>query len=430
MSIGDRLRRIRGEGESGKDNPPQARGKDERIDELRRRIREILERRPSSSVSSPQRKPALRGVLPGEEIRTPFGMVLVTSGRIYHGDFHGNRRVCEVAMPMDRIGVLAGRSGFSPFCGEDALFLDTETTGLSGGTGTFPFLVGLGWFEGGDFVVQQIFARDFDEEAALLACLSDIARRKKFLVTFNGRAFDLSLLTTRYIMNRLENPLAELPHLDLLFPSRRLLGHRLENSRLGTLERMILGVRREYDIPSSEIPQRYFNWLRSGDAGLMADVLAHNRMDVVSMAVLVGHLCDLFGADPGEGVDGADLLALARLCLDRGEKPVAEKLLCDLVSAGSASLGKEAGIELSLLYKRSERWDEAVGIWKRMAESDPGNHFAAVELAKWFEHKAKEYDRAAALVLNALEHLPETEAVWREELLYRLARLQRKMGST
>ncbi|HPL62926.1 MAG TPA: ribonuclease H-like domain-containing protein [Syntrophales bacterium] len=435
MSIGDKLRRIRGEGGAGrKEQPPQAReeegrSKDERIDDLRRRIREILERRPSGPAAA--RKSGIpRGALPGEEVRTRRGSVLVNSSRILRNDFHGKRRICETAMPMDRIGVLAGRSVFSPFRCEDALFLDTETTGLSGGTGTFPFLVGLGWFEGGNFVVNQIFARDFDEEAALLTCLSDVARERKFLVTFNGRAFDLNLLATRYILNRIDNPLSGMPHLDLLFPSRRLLGHRLENSRLATLEKMVLGVRRDYDVPSSEIPQRYFDWLRSGNAGLMTDVLEHNRMDVATMAVLVGHLCDLFGSADGfaAAADGSDLLALARMCIDRGEKFTAERLLADLIAAGPGPLGTDAGTELSLLYKRSGRWAEAAGIWETMAGRDPGCLFALVELAKWHEHKTKNFRTAEALVAKALDNLPGDDIDWREALLYRLARIQRKMG--
>src|SRR5665647_576408 len=124
----------------------------------------------------------------------------------------------------------------SQYCCSDALFLDTETTGPAGGTGTMAFLIGLGWFEEGHFQVRQILARDFGEEKAALTYLKEIAAHKKFLVTFNGKAFDVNLLTTRFIMNRMHSDLAALPHLDLLHPSRRILGHRLENCRLVTLE--------------------------------------------------------------------------------------------------------------------------------------------------------------------------------------------------
>lgn len=162
----------------------------------------------------------------------------------------------------------------------DALFLDTETTGLSGGTGTMAFLIGLGWFEEGRFHVRQIWRAISARSPAALACLQEIAAQKKFLVTFNGKAFDRQ--PAGYALHSSEpmpSSLHELPHLDLLHPARRLLGHRLENCRSGHAGGGHSGRRARRDIPGWEIPQRYFDWLeKARDPRLLADIFEHNRL--------------------------------------------------------------------------------------------------------------------------------------------------------
>src|SRR5207302_806542 len=149
---------------------------------------------------------------------------------------------------------------------ERPLFLDTETTGLAGGPGTYAFLVGAGWIEGDAFVVTQHFMRDLDEEPALLAALAPLLERAGGVVTFNGSGFDLPLLETRFVLARRRWP-ATLPHLDLLRPSRRVWTGCLDDCRLGTLERDVLGLSREEDVPGAVIPSLYFDWLRRRRAG-------------------------------------------------------------------------------------------------------------------------------------------------------------------
>jgi len=162
-------------------------------------------------------------------------------------------------------------------------FLDTETTDWPAARAQWLFSLALGWFEEGHVQVRQILARDFGEEKAALTYLKDIAAHKNFLSP-SREAFDVNLLTTRFIMNRMHSDLAALPHLDLLASvTAAILGHRLENCRLVTLEADILGVRREGDIPGWEIPQRYFDWLKRRDPRLLADIFEHNRLDVISM---------------------------------------------------------------------------------------------------------------------------------------------------
>ncbi len=427
MSLKDRLNRLTGEkpAESGDLDKSGALG------DLRKRIDEILERRPQREARLPLRNsPPLEEIVPdGEEVGTPFGKIFVVHGRRQRGAFHGRKRIGELSsLDTRNAAILAGHAALGGFDCRDALFLDTETTGLSGGTGTLAFLVGLGWYDGESFITRQLFARDFSEEPALLACLTDLAKDKRFLVTYNGRAFDINLLSARFVLNRQRDSLSGMPHLDLLHPSRRLLGHRLENSRLVTIEEQVLGHIREGDIPGYEIPQRYFDWLRSGDSRLILDIIEHNRLDVVSMAALLMHLCGILeSGTEAEGACHGDVLAASRLCLERGESGRAVRLLEALTESEDCACRNEARRYLSLIWKREGNWAPAVSLWERMAVENPADLFACIELAKWFEHRVCDFDRAADLVMRALEGPPPLET--RSELEYRLARIRRRAAA-
>jgi len=429
VSVTDRLKRLTGE------NKPQASADDRKraqLDDLRRRIESILERRPGQTPppsNEPRRQPIdLMAVARGEEIVNRFGKFFVAHDCVEQGAFYGRNRIRELAaLNMDAAAVLAGEPRLAALTHGDALYLDTETTGLAGGTGTLAFLVGVGWYDETGFVTQRLFARDFTEEPAMLAHLAELARAKKWLVTFNGKTFDVGLLAARFTMNRLDDPLGALPHLDLLHPARRLLGHRLENARLVTLEEQTLGLRREGDIPGSEIPQRYFDWLRYRDARLVADILEHNRLDVISMAMLALHLTRLLAEGvQAQDAEPADVLAAARLQVERGDAERARCLLEALATGENAHAADHARRLLSLVHKRAERWDEAVQLWEALLTADPGDLFAGVELAKFCEHRAKDHARAAALVERLLDDPRHAEPETRAELRHRLDRLRRR----
>jgi uncharacterized protein YprB with RNaseH-like and TPR domain len=288
MSLMNRLERLTGDkkGEGGTAHPGEGSRADE-IRALRERVDALLSHRseargPSVPPSGRGRGVPLEELVPGAEAANDAG-VFFCSHRLAGGSYrHGTRCIGDITnLDMGRLAVLANAPALRGLDYRRALFLDTETTGLAGGTGTVAFLIGLGWFEGDGFVTQQLFARDYAEERATLLHLKDQLRGRAFLVSFNGKAFDATLLATRFIMNRLADPLSGLPHLDLLHPARRLLSHRLADRRLGTLEAAVLGFEREGDIPGSEIPQRYFDWLRRRDGRLMADVFEHNRLDIL-----------------------------------------------------------------------------------------------------------------------------------------------------
>lgn len=437
MGTKDRLQRLTGEkrmerGTAGPDGGSRA----EEIRALRERVDAILSRRPEGRKAEAPTSGRGRGVpleelVPGAEAANEAGAFFCAHNVAAGSSRHGIRCIRDLApLDMRRLAVLANDPALRGLEYGRSLFLDTETTGLAGGTGTVAFLIGLGWFEGGGFVTRQLFARDYAEERATLLSLRELLQGRAFLVSFNGKAFDAGLLATRFIMNRLPNPLAGLPHLDLLHPARRLLSHRLADRRLVALERSILGFEREGDIPGSEIPQRYFDWLRRRDGRLVADVFEHNRMDILSLAALAAHLSEL--VDPGGDLSlrhPGDLLAAARLFLAREEPGEAVRLLATLRRCACQETAREADRELSIHYKRSDRWPEAVTIWEEMVRRDAEELFALVELAKWCEHRLHDYGQALALTMRACSCTGDLSPDDRTALDRRRDRLVRKLAA-
>jgi uncharacterized protein YprB with RNaseH-like and TPR domain len=428
MSLKDRLTRLTGDAPK----PLLSDSKQDRLSELRRKIERVMNRREhiiaSGTALRGNATPSLEDVVPGEEARTPYGNFFMSRNTLKAGDPHGNARVCDFSCAsMEATAFFAGLKAFQGMRIEDGLFLDTETTGLAGGTGTFPFLIGLGWFEASSFVTCQLFARDFSEEGAMLRHLSELASNKRFLVTFNGKAFDLNLLATRFILNRCRETLTTMPHVDLLHPSRRILAHRLENARLTTIEAHVLGVERDGDIPGFEIPQRYFDWLRRRDGRLLGDVFEHNRMDVVSMASLLKYLTDLVDGQEMERSHPGDQLRLAALVYERGDCERAAKILEALTLSHHADVATSARRSLSLVYKKAHRWEEAAGLWRGLVTSDPHDFFAVVELAKFYEHHSRECGKAVQLVRTLLEDGVNLTCEERASAEHRLRRLLLKV---
>ncbi len=435
MSSIDKLKRLTGE-KTVKPAAPSE--KQARIDELRRRMDMILSRRPQAPTSAPKKEfwgetIALEKIVRGEEMENKHGRFFLASDIMAGNCRHGKRNICEALnLDMRAAALLAGDYTLNDYRCEEGLFLDTETTGLSGGTGTMAFLIGLGWFEDGAFHIRQIFARDFSEERAALSYLAEIAAQKKFLVTFNGKAFDVNLLSTRFILNRLKSDLVNLPHLDLLHPSRRILGHRLENSRLGTLEVEVLGVFREGDIPGWEIPQRYFDWLKQRDGRLLESIFEHNKIDVISMATLTAHLTEILCAKQEvQNSHADDYLAAARLLFKRRDTERAGKILEVFDEQQTdAQLSVISKKELSFLYKRTGRWEQATQIWQGLLEITPADFSAVSEMAKWLEHHARDYHAAKILVESALSQNNGFSPDEKESLAHRLKRLKTKSEKT
>ena len=434
MSVISRLQRLTGEDPKASPEESIGQAKAEELARLRVRIDAILSRRPEGQRTEAQSTVRGRGVpleelVPGEETTNEAGTFFCACHLAGGSARHGRFCIRDLApLDMARLAVLGNDQALRGLDYREALFLDTETTGLAGGPGTVAFLIGLGWFEGDAFITRQLFARDYSEERAMLLGLRELMNGKRFLVSFNGKAFDANLLAARFIMNRMPDPLAGLPHLDLLHPARRLLSHRLADRRLGSLEAAILGFERDGDVPGSEIPQRYFDWLRCRDGRLMADVFEHNRLDILSLAALAAHLAELLDPD-GENTryHPGDRLAAARLFLARECSADAVRLLDPLLGCASHETARDAARELSLHYKRAGQWPAAVAIWEKLLGRNGDDIFALIELAKWCEHKRRDFTRALALAERACaceRHLSPDECTG---LAYRRERLERKL---
>ncbi len=435
----DKLKRLTGEtGEPSKREQAETTATSperlSQLNDLRRRIENVVTRTQVRNASikaevASRGNQGLMEILKGCEIENEHGLFFLASDIMSGTSRHGHRNIREAFdFDMTAAGMLANNPILGEYTSSDALFLDTETTGLAGGTGTMAFLIGLGWFEEGHFQVRQILARDFGEEKAALTYLKEIAARKKFLVTFNGKAFDVNLLSTRFILNRIQSDLAGLPHLDLLHPSRRILGHRLINCRLATLEEEILGVRREGDIPGWEIPQRYFDWLRRRDPRLLAGIFEHNRLDVISMATLTAHLVDVLTANAlAQHAHEDDYLAAARLLLQKSNREGAQKILDTFREDSCPEFSTHSKKTLSQLYKRTGRLEEAAQIWMQMAACEPYEFYAISEMAKYLEHHIRDYIRAKNMVENALSGKNSFSDEERDSLSHRLKRLNKRL---
>ena len=290
----------------------------------------------------------------------------------------------------------------------DLVFFDTETTGLSGGAGTVAFLAGIGFFREDHFIVRQYFMRDYDEEPAMLFELNKVLSSYKNLVTFNGKAFDWNIINGRYIANRMRLGMRDPCHFDLLFPARRLWKMKLESCRLSSLEDNILNEPRFGDIPGEMIPGIYFNYLETGDTGDLERVITHNRLDVLSLVSLAARISEII-ADPVKASDGGyELLGAAGIhqAGNAAAFGVAEELYSECTASGNDHVCSIASKKLAGIYKKSGRVASAAEIWEsiRIKDGVPDIH-AVVELAKYYEHKLKEYEMAASLVQEALTYL-------------------------
>jgi uncharacterized protein YprB with RNaseH-like and TPR domain len=318
---------------------------------------------------------------------------------------------------------------------EDLVFLDTETSGLAGGTGTFAFLVGAGRYTPDGFHLAQFFMRDPLEEPALLMALEEFIAPCRTIVSFNGKAFDIPLLDTRYTLQGWKSPFRDFSHVDLLHLARRLWRDRLPSRTLANLEVQILRASRtDEEIPGWMIPQIYFDYLRDGDARPLQRVFYHNAMDVVSLAALLNHTSSLL-EDPfsQQTTETIDLAAIARLLEDLGHIDRATELyeLC-ITSDLPDEIFTDTLMRLALLHKHNNNYTAALPLWEQAASRR--RIYAYEELAKFFEHHALDLDLALKWTLEALEiletaNLPTAETrIWKSEFQHRLQRLEKKIS--
>lgn len=308
------------------------------------------------------------------------------------------------------------------------LYLDTETTGL-GGTGTVAFLVGVGYLTDTGFEVHQFMIRDYPEERYLLKHIAAGLERFDVLCTFNGKTFDIPLLQTRFLMNRMDPSVLELPHLDLLQMARRLWKLRLGRCNLGRLEEVILGKPRHDDLPGSEVPQRFFNFLKTKQYSLLEDVLKHNAQDIASLCVLLNHMAHLY-LHPEDISFVEDVYSMGR-ALEKGRHMHEARRCYRLAQHGK--MGTEASVALAHSYRRAGEKDSAVAVWKNMMANKRGGVLPLIELAKVSEHRDKDIpaalqytEKALAMLAEPTLHQSASVQDLTNALQYRYARLKRK----
>jgi uncharacterized protein len=320
---------------------------------------------------------------------------------------------------------------------EQWLFLDTETTGLSGGTGTYPFLVGLAWWEGGGLQVEQLFMRDLNEERSLLTALAERLEERPVLVTFNGKSFDLPLLETRYRMTRSLPPPTPRAHLDFLHPARNIWKLRLGSVRLSQLERHVLGWDRGEDLDSGDIPRMYLDFLRGGPADPLVPVFLHNQMDLRGLAGLAGRILSLLGEEEVTNQDGLELFGLSRICERRGQVDRArETYERSISSVLPRETDRAARAALARLAKRARDISRARELWESMLGNSREGYEAYEQLAICYEHEVRDPRKALAITRDALVQLRRGHQLGlvegiayhrlRARFEHRLARLERK----
>ncbi len=368
-----------------------------------------------------------------------------TLQRNHYGEHFSIRRwfsePCEFAPHPDVLRLIAPDAANDTVDPQRWLFLDTETTGLSGGSGTYAFLVGLAWWDAGGLEVEQFFMRDHSEEHSVLLALRERIAERPVLVTYNGKSFDWPLLETRFRMTRAIEPLAPLVHLDLLHPARQLWRLRVGNARLAQLERHVLGWEREGDVLSDLIPQIYFDFLRTGSAEPLLPVLRHNQMDLRGLAAIARKIFSLLASPENENPDAFELYGASRIFSRRGERARARELFGHTLDAGlPEELHRNARRQLARLAKRDRDYDLALSLWEELSHEHRSGLVesieAAVELAIHYEHRARDPERAAEIMRAALATLSDhpnadhTRARGfrnlRARLEHRLNRLNRK----
>ena len=378
--------------------------------------------------------PAINLIVAGSFLATPRGEVFVAEQTFPQDHHYGNSTLLS-SFPLSLVSQWANDTLLSTLPLSKFAFLDTETSGLSGGTGTYAFLVGVARFVDGQFMLKQFFLRDPAEEPALLEGLADFLAPCEALVTFNGKAFDAPLLTTRFTLHHIPVPYKKYSHLDLLPLARRLWRDRLESRALKFLEEHVLDFKRSSEeVPGYEIPWLYFDYLRTGDARPLAGVFYHNAMDVTAMAALLAHMNDML-ENPYDGKvqHGLDFVALGKLFEDLGHVEEAAKLFERGLESPMGEADFHVAVKrLSILQKRRGDYAEAIRLWQNAAKA--GHIYAHVELAKYYEHQKRDVKTALKWTKSARRMAERADLPafarkhWLEEIDRRQTRLEKKAG--
>jgi len=397
----------------------------EKIAQLKKNINKIAQSQKEESIPIVNQEIKIEEVLSGKFISTPFGDSFVRENYFPQDYRCGEVELFQIFQSSAKtISSLARDDRLKDIDINKTVFLDTETTGLAGGAGTYIFLIGAGYFEGDQFCVRQYFMRDFNEERALLSAVNELLSKYEAIVSYNGKTFDVPLIQSRFIMSGMKLNLKNPGHFDLLYPARRLWKRRLENCSLSTVERDILGVIREDDVPGYLVPEIYFRYLKTKDARALKQVFEHNLQDILSLVALVSRMCFLV-EDPLNNTEyGMDIFSIGKMF---DEERRYEQSTRYYTEALKHNLAEEETLEIlrlvSFAHKRQGKWEEAEKIWKEIIErSREFIYYPYEELAKYYEHHLKDYQKAETIVEEALNI--EENIFLKEKLQYRLNRIK------
>ncbi len=412
----------------------------QQLAELRRRISRIDRKYSSDSPAKPpvateperkggERRVFIEELMSGEVVRTPLGQHFETERMWERHGRHGSMDISDLPeLPEDLLDALS--EGVIPCCSPlKWAFLDTETTGLAGGAGTYAFLIGVGAIEPEGFRLRQFFMRDYADEASLLWRLSEHLAQFDVLITYNGKTYDQPLLETRYRMARARHPFDRMEHLDLLFGARRLWKLRLESCRLVDLENRILGVERQGDLPGEMIPYCYFEFLKSQEAFRVVPIFHHNAIDILSLACLTAIVPFAFRHPEGAPLrHGADMVGLARWLDQAGRREEALRLFRRAVELGLPDdLLFRTLWDIGEAERKMGREDAALAAVTEIAASrNPYRARALEALAKHYEHKERNYAMALEMTRGALD-IEDTPVFRRRETRLKL-KLERSIN--
>lgn len=331
---------------------------------------------------------------------TPHGEYWIREKVFYHQDWSG-LEVIPLLTHDDfvRIGKNIALATMDPFA---TVLIDTETTGLAGGAGTYAFLVGVAFIQPEKIVVRQYFMQEFSQEPALLFDLAKDLAESTGLITFNGKAYDIPLLRNRVVMNRVAMDWNRFVHLDLLHAARRLWRPFTRDCRLNSMEETILGFHRQNDVAGELIPSLYFTSLQTHDLTGLKPVFQHNALDLLSLARLVGKAAEIFrgvAQIPFHRLGVARTLQALRLYQQAGE-----------ICSAADETDQEENLRLCLCraenLKRLQRFQEAETIWLQLLQEKQGFSLQPfLELIKYYEHRKKDLQAALTMVVRATERV-------------------------
>jgi uncharacterized protein YprB with RNaseH-like and TPR domain len=398
--------------------------------------------------------------LGGRRVSTRFGECLVIDRRYEAERWHGDIRIGDCVIDdLDALRLLDPSlvPGSLELPSARTIFIDLETTGLSGGAGTLAFLVGCGYFDLGAFQVRQFLLTSHAGERALLAAVAEFFDDADLIVTYNGKTFDVPVMETRWSFHRMDMPLSDVPHFDMLHPARRLWKNRSAEAggaagfpgpsrvdgsrpddggcRLSTLERTLFDVQRVGDVPGFEIPGRFFGFVRNGDPRPLEPVLEHNRIDLVSLAAVTARAVRLTREGHEACRDCAEALALGKVYERAEHFPRAEACFRRAAGSPESMIRADALYRLGVRLRRDRRFADAASVWRELMEfTEPRSmrrgllrdlrEVAVEALAIHHEHRAKDLAGARELALAFLDESGGRA----EKVRHRLARLDRKLA--